>query len=192
MEIQELEKYLHENLSKKRWKHVLNVRGYAVKMADKYGVNPKKAELAALLHDITKELKFDNQLQMITKSDIITDDIILKSKPLYHAVTGAIYAKETFGVGDVDVLNAIQYHTTARRGMSKLEKIVYISDAVSSDREYSEVERFRELSFVDLDLCLTQILKHTIRYLVKDECLIPSDTMDAYNELIIKQEGVCF
>lgn len=86
---------------------------------------------------------------------------------------------------DANVLNAVRYHTTGRAGMSKLEKIIYIADAISMDRKYKEVARFRELSFVDLDICLLEIIRHTIRYLVKDNCLIPADTLNCYNELIV-------
>lgn len=183
MEEKELEQLAKNALSKKRFQHVLNVRDQAVKLAKIHGADVEKCRTAALLHDITKELKFDNQLQIILKSGIMLSDIILKSTPLYHAVTGSIYAKEELGITDPDILNAIKYHTIGRAGMSKLEKIIYIADATSADRSYKEVERFRELSFADLDLCMFEMVKHTIRYLVKDGCLLPSDTIDCYNQL---------
>lgn len=174
-------------LSKKRMKHVLNVREEAVNLARRFGVDVEKCETAALLHDITKELKFDNQLQIMLHSGIILNDVLLKSAPLYHAVTAYVYARDDLHIQDADILNAIRYHTTGRGGMSRVEKVVYIADAISEDRHYKGVEEFRRLSRVDLDECMLAILKHTIRYLVKDGCLIPSDTMDAYNELALLQ-----
>lgn len=182
-ELEQLEHLAEQSLSKKRFQHVLNVRDQAVKLGKIHGADLEKCRVAALLHDITKELKFDNQLQIILKSDIMLSDIILKSAPLYHAVTGSIYAKEELGITDPDILNAIKYHTIGRAGMSKLEKIIYIADATSADRTYKEVQRFRELSFADLDNCMFEMVKHTIRYLVKDGCLLPSDTINCYNEL---------
>lgn len=184
--IEELEALAKETLSKKRLRHVINVKNQAILLAKRYQVDEERAAVAALLHDMTKEMAFDNQLQMILKSDIMSNEIILKSRPLYHAVTGYIFAKDKLGIEDREILNAVLYHTTARAGMSSLEKIIYIADATSEDRKYKEVERFRELSFVDLDACMLQMIKHTIRYLVKDECLIPKDTLDAYNEYILK------
>ncbi len=183
IDAEELIRLGSEKLSKKRMKHVLNVRNEAVKLAKRYGLDVNKCETAALLHDITKELKFDNQLQIMLHSGIILNDVLLKSVPLYHAVTAYVYAKEELQIEDPDILNAIRYHTTARGGMSRIEKAVYIADAISEDRHYKEVEEFRRLAMEDLDECMLAILKHTIRYLVKDDCLIPSDTMDAYNEL---------
>lgn len=184
--IEELELLAKETLSKKRFKHVINVKNQAILLAKTHQVDEYRCAVAALLHDMTKELKFDNQLQMILKSDIMSNEIILKSRPLYHSVTGYIFARDEMGITDEEILNAVLYHTTARAGMSKLEKIIYIADATSEDRKYKEAARFRELSFVNLDICMLEIIKHTIRYLVKDECLIPENTLNAYNELILK------
>ncbi len=183
--LKELEELAKKSVSKKRFKHIINVCEQAESLGKHYHEDIYQCRLAALLHDMTKELKFESQLQMILKSDIMASDIILKSTPLYHAVTGYIYAKDELGITDINVLNAVRYHTTGRAGMSKLEKIIYIADAISMDRKYKEVARFRELSFVDLDICLLEIIRHTIRYLVKDNCLIPADTLNCYNELIV-------
>jgi len=185
IDTEELIRLGNEMLSKKRMKHVMNVRKEAVAMAKRFHADVYKCEVAALLHDITKELKFENQLQTMLKSGIMLNDILLKSTPLYHAITAYVYAKDELLIDDEEILNAIRYHTTARGKMTRVEKIVYIADAISEDRHYKEVEYFRQLAKIDLDECMLEILKSSIRYLVKDGCLIPSDTMDAYNELAL-------
>lgn len=182
----ELEKIAKENMSKYRLTHSINVKKQAGLLGQKYGVDIDKCEIAGILHDITKEFDNENQLQMMLNSDIIVPDVVIKTPKLYHSVTGMIYAKNKLEIEDEDILNAIRYHTTARENMSKLEKIVYIADATSIDRNYEGVERFRELSFVDLDLCMFELLKYTMGYLIKDNCLIPMDTIQAYNEYAIK------
>lgn len=189
MNTAEIEQLLGRKLSKKRLKHVFNVREQAILLGKKYHENIDKCRMAALLHDVTKEFKFDNQLQMIIKSGIIVSDILMRSEPLYHAVSGAVYARDELGVHDADILNAVRYHTTGRANMSKLEKIIFIADATSADRKYKDAQRFRELSFVDLDICMLELIKHEMRYLLKDACLIPVDTLNAYNEYIIKHQG---
>ena len=54
---------------------------------------------------------------------------------LLHGKVGAIYAREKYGVEDKDILNAISYHTTARPGMSLLEKIIFIADYIEPSRK---------------------------------------------------------
>ena len=55
MNAKEAQKMVKECLSKKRYTHTMNVRDAAVHLAEKYGADPDKAELAALLHDAVKE-----------------------------------------------------------------------------------------------------------------------------------------
>ena len=179
---EQLRELVAERLSAKRTRHVYAVCRQAVRMAKKFGESEEKAETAALLHDITKEVSPAEQLKMIREFDIINDNVILDSPSLYHAVTGAIFARRELGVQDRDILHAVRYHTTARAGMSRLEKIIYLADAVSEDRSYKRVEEFRVLAMQDLDRCMLEMLKHSIRYLVKDECMLPADTLLAYNE----------
>ncbi|SCH09443.1 putative nicotinate-nucleotide adenylyltransferase [uncultured Ruminococcus sp.] len=175
-------KLVEQRLSAKRAHHVICVWEQALKMAARFGEDPKKTGTAALLHDITKEVPLDEQLKMLQKFGIINDNVILKSPSLYHAITGALYAERELGITDADILAAVRYHTTARAGMSRLEQIIYLADAVSADRTYKQVEKFRRLAMEDLDLCMLEMLKHSIRYLVKDECLLPADTLQAYNQ----------
>lgn len=182
MDQNELCTLLQKRLSKKRFVHTVNVMKKAEQLAVMYQEDVEKAKLAALLHDITKEVDLDKQLKMLQDFAIIKDSVILETPNLYHAFTAAIYAQQELGITDADVLNAVRYHTIARAGMSGLEKIIYIADATSDERDYKSVDRFRALSEEDLDVCMFEFLKYTIRYLVKEECLIPTDTMEAYHE----------
>lgn len=47
---------------------------------------------------------------------------------------------ENLGIKDIDILNAVRYHTAGRADMSMLEKIVYLGDLTSADRSYKDVE----------------------------------------------------
>lgn len=41
-------------MPEKRWKHTLGVMESSVMLAEKYGADPVKADLAAILHDVAK------------------------------------------------------------------------------------------------------------------------------------------
>ena len=55
-DIEFMKKYLEENLVKGRYLHTLGVVETAKSLAKIYGVDIKKAEIAALAHDIAKNL----------------------------------------------------------------------------------------------------------------------------------------
>lgn len=50
------------------------------------------------------------------------------------------------GVEDGDIVSACRYHTTGRAGMSLLEKVLFIADFTSADRDYKDVDVMRRLA----------------------------------------------
>ena len=96
-----------------------------------------------------------------------------------------------FSVTDEDMLNAVRYHTTGRKDMSLLEKIVFIADFIGEERDYNGVEIMREKALKSLDEAIVEGLSFTIKDLTDKEALIHPDTIDAYNDAllnILKQE----
>ena len=171
-------------LSQKRYEHTLAVTKLSLELAEHYQVNREQTMNAAMLHDITKEDNDVLQLQMMKKSDIMIVNLEEKSRTIYHSITGCIYAKELLKIEDQDVLNAIRYHTTGRKNMSMLEKIIFTADTVSYDRTYPEAPRLRELSFGNINECMLEITRFIITDLLKKTALIESETIDCYNSLL--------
>ncbi len=50
-----------------------------------------------------------------------------------------------------EIIDAVRYHTTGRYGMSLLEKIIYIADAIEPGRTYPGVDEIRKLADTDID-----------------------------------------
>ena len=79
---------LKKNLTKERYIHTLGVEKCAEELAIRYGLNPKKAALAGLLHDCAKCLSNDELLNIIkSKINDINENEILSHKA-YHAPVG--------------------------------------------------------------------------------------------------------
>ena len=74
--IDEAKRLAKKNLSAKRYEHVCNVRKLAVRMAEAHGADKDKAALAALLHDIAKELPKEKVLQIFEEHAIMAGNIV--------------------------------------------------------------------------------------------------------------------
>lgn len=181
--------YLKEKLSEDRFNHSISVSKTAVKLAEMYGADVSKAKLAGLIHDCGKHLKGDNILNFIRNHGYEVDEISEKSPGLLHGLAGAILANELMGVCDEEVLNSITYHTTGRKKMSKLEKIIYLSDYIEPLRNFSGVDELRNITYEDLDKGLLKALDNTIVFVISKGQLIQKDTIDARNYLLIKVAG---
>lgn len=178
---------LEKTLTPKRFYHTCCVSKEAEKLAKKYGADVEKARFAGLVHDITKDRTKEEQLSLVEKYSIILDDVEKFSPKLLHAITGAAMLKNEYNIEDEDIINAVRYHTTARAGMSLLEKIIYLADYVSADRDYEGVDELREKIYVSLQDGMEEALDFSICEVVDKKAPIHIDTVKARNELIINK-----
>ncbi len=148
---EELKSVLSSRMNGHRYAHSINVAKRAAFLAEKYGADPEKAEFAGLIHDICKGIPNEEQLAIIEAEGIELDEDTLKSPALWHSIAGAIYSEHKLCVTDRDVLNAVRYHTSGRGDMSILEKVVYMADLTSAERNYPDAEYTRNLTDYSLD-----------------------------------------
>lgn len=178
---------LRGRLKEKRFLHSLNVAASAVELAKRFGANEDKAYIAGLLHDITKNETDENQLQIMESGGIILTETQKNNPKLWHAMSGSVYLKDTLGITDEEILGAVRWHTTGKAGMSLLEKVVFIADYISAERDYPDVDVMRHLAETSLDAAALYALKFSMRNLSEKEKPICEDSVAYYNELIIRK-----
>lgn len=177
----EKKKYLKSRLSQKRYHHSLNVAEECRKLAVKYGEDPEKAYYAGLLHDICKEIPNDEQFVLLEESGFSVCREEKETHSLWHAIAGAYFIKKEFGVEDIDIINAVRFHTVGRAGMTRLEEIVYLGDLISADRDYKDVDKMRKLAYSDLNKAMLEAFEFSVKSVVKKGGLLPICTAEAYN-----------
>ncbi len=184
----EYKRLLREKLDDYRFLHSLNVAESAVSLAFKYGADEEKAYFAGLLHDIMKNENDEEMLKCIAKGGIILSRTEKANSKLWHAMAGEAYLREELGVTDEEILSAVRYHTTGKAGMSLFDKIIYVADYISAERNYPDVDVMRQLSFEKgLDEACLYSLKYTLKALSEKETAIHPDSLSFYNELVINK-----
>lgn len=186
--IDEIDLYLREHLTESRYRHTLGVVEVTESLCEKYGVDKTKAKYAGLIHDCAKNMKIEEQIAFLADRNIQLDEISIESPQILHGVVGALIAKEKMGIDDKEILDAIKYHTTGRRDMSKLEKIVYIGDYIEPNRTYPGVEELRNLTFFDLNKGVLKGFDNTITYIIKQGQLVHPLTFEARNYLLLEMK----
>ncbi len=177
----ELEEHVVNDLTEKRKRHTLGVRDTALSLAEKYHADKEKAEIAALAHDLYRGLRgeaLNETVKALGLSDKYLDD-----PNLAHGKIAAIRLEKDFGVTDPDILNAVSYHTTGRRGMSLLEKVVYLADCIEPNRDYPGVETLRLEAQNSLDGACLKAMEGTIRHVTEQGAYLDEDTLEAANFL---------
>ncbi len=183
---------IKDRMGERRYIHSVNVAKSAVQLAEKYGADVEKAEIAGILHDCCKEIPKEEMLQIILSGGIILDATEKSSSKLWHALAGACYVRDVLGIDDEDIFNAVKYHTTGRAGMSLLEKIIFTADFISDERSYSGVEIMREKAFNNIEDAMLFGLQFTISDLVKRKLPIHNNAILCYNDIltILEKKGL--
>lgn len=147
--------------------HILGCEDQAVKLAKRWDQSIRLARRAALLHDVTKALKAEQQLILCEIYGIMVDEIEKKSFKLLHPKTGAAVAEAVFGA-EPEVVRGILWHTTGRAGMTNFEKIIYLADYIEPTRNMDGIARLRELAFSDIDRAMLYALNMAIAELERE------------------------
>ncbi len=184
---EEFKAIVKEKLKENRFIHSLNVADSARLLAQKYGCDEEKAYTSGLLHDVMKNATDEEQLQIISKAGMELTAEEKKNKKLWHAVAGTAFLKAELDIKDEEIINAVRYHTTARKNMSTLEKIIYVADFISADRNYPGVDEVREASQESLEKAMMIGLEFCIHEIVEKKQILHPDSVDAYNEIICKE-----
>lgn len=174
----------------KRYAHTLGVVETAETLAHRYGEDPAQTRWAALLHDCAKGLSREETLSLCETYGVPLDEIMREEPELIHGPLGAVLARERYGMQDAAVLEAIACHTTGKRNMSLLDKIIYLADAIEPARQYPGVDELRRTAMEDLDQAILDSMGSTMQFVLQRGGLLHPLTVDARNALIIqlKQE----
>lgn len=200
--IVQLRETIKSSMSKKRAFHTLAVEQMAIRLGQIYAsdkINVLRA--AALLHDVTKELKGDEQIKLCKDYGInLSDHDILAPKTL-HARTAAEKIKRDFpDFADPEIISAVRWHTTGKAGMTICEKLIYLADYIDDSRKFEDCVKLREF-FFDFDFesadessklahlrdTLIYSYDMTISSLLDSGAPIAKDTFDARNELVCEK-----
>lgn len=170
----------------KRLAHIYGVLETAREMADRFGENRAQAEVAALLHDYAKAMPVAEQLAEAQRRNLIVDPTEELSPGLLHGAVAAALLEERGLVTDPAVLDAIRWHTTGRVGMSRLEMILYVADAIEPNRSYPGVEEIREAARCDLEAATLKAADSAIRFVLDQGWLMHVYTIQMRNWLLTR------
>ncbi|MBR5543903.1 MAG: bis(5'-nucleosyl)-tetraphosphatase (symmetrical) YqeK [Clostridia bacterium] len=174
---------LKTRLTPQRLYHSICVAEQAKHLAEKFGGDSEKAYTAGLIHDIMRYEPVEKMLELIENDGQILTDSEKNITVTLHAIAGEIFLRKELGVTDNEILSAVRWHTTGKEDMSLLEKLIYVADLTSEDREYPDILEVRAMAEESLDKTCLRGLSFTIEDNAKKCRPIHIDTVNAFNYL---------
>jgi len=181
----EIIKWLDDKLSPDLYRHSIAVQNIMEELTLLYGVDREKASLAGLAHDCAKSIPRKDFLTSARQLHVTIDELMLIHPILLHAPLGARIAELEFGIKDTEILRAIETHSIGSMEMSTLDRMLYVADSAEPNRDYSDVEKIRDLVFSgDLDGALLKAMDIKITYVVNKGLMLHPLTVEARNKIL--------
>ena len=174
---------LKTRLKPERLYHSICVAERAKHLAEIFGGDIEKSYTAGLIHDIMRYEPVEKMLQMIEDDGQVLTESEKQITVTLHAIAGEIFLRKELNVTDSEILSAVRWHTTGKEDMSLLEKIIYVADLTSEDREYPDILEVRTMAEESLEKTCLRGLSFTIEDNAKKCRPIHIDTVKAYNYL---------
>lgn len=132
-----LDSLIKQKMSNKRYLHTLSVAKLAREFAQSNHLDDLKAYIAAMMHDVAKEMDKDLELELMKK---YYSEFLNKPEPVYHQWLSSYVCQNEFDIHDQEILQAIENHTTASLDMHLLDMCVYCADKLDPLRGYDSSE----------------------------------------------------
>ncbi len=189
-------------MSDHRSHHTFEVERMAIKLGQIYA--PDQIDIlraSALLHDITKELSFEEQIGLCQKYNINLEENDLFAPKTLHAKTAAAVIADRYpDFADPQIISAVRWHTTGREGMTLIEKLIYLADYIDMSRKFDDCVKLRnffyDFNFEDADYeektvhlndTLIMSFDMTVSALIEEKTPVAKDTINARNQLVCER-----
>ena len=168
--------------------HIYRVRDVAQELAARHGIDPDRAELGALAHDVCRAVPGDDLLKMSAELSVPVADVDRDFPILLHGPVGAALLRKEDGLTDQSLYDAVRWHSTAHASLDDLGKLIFLADKLDPQKAgvYSYQARLHEMALESLDLALLEFLTREMAARIEKGETVHPASVDARNSLVLK------
>ena len=169
--------------------HVYRTAELARTLAIAHGVDPDRAEIAALIHDVADAYSDRELLMLADRLEIPVSLTEARVPKLLHGAVGAEILRREWGISDEEILDAVRDHISGSPMMTRLAKVLFVADKLEPerDRHYHGLDPIRELAMVDLDAAVLKLYAWRMSELVAAGRPVDERLVQARNVLIERE-----
>ena len=167
--------------------HVERVRAEARALAKCHAIDADLVDLAAAAHDLFRAAGDEEMLREARRYGLRVHPVEDRMPLFLHGPIAASWLQHEAGVNDEKVLEAVRLHTTGRKGMGPIAKVVYLADKLDPQKAYRYrwIGQVRALAETSLDRALLLFLDRSLSDLVGQGAEVHPDTTELRDELSV-------
>ncbi|PIU29574.1 MAG: phosphohydrolase [Candidatus Hydromicrobium americanum] len=183
--LKDLTEKIKSIMSSSLYQHSINTLEYASTIAQKYLSDIEFFDLgvACILHDYGKVFNYEELVKIAKENELEVGSFELNSPLLLHSFVGDYLVLRDFNVSSSKILKAIKFHAIGYCNMNLADKILFIADKVEKSRNYNGVKKLRNLALKNINLCLLEVYKNNIIYIIKRNRFLHPDTVKIWNNI---------
>lgn len=176
------------SVKKSRFEHSERVAQMCARICRFYGLDADKGYLAGIGHDMCKDFPEEKLLELARKDGNPILPIEKEKPSLLHGRAAAVLMKESFLIDDDEILEAVAYHTSGKRGMCDLTKALFIADKIEPGRPQATPKYIEEKFKLSLNGMLYSVLEENYNYLSKKGYDVFPGTEELLNDYKIEKD----
>ena len=153
------------------------------------GGEPAKSDLGVETHDLARAMRPDDLLSEARRLGLDVRPVEEMHPVLLHGAVAAYRLEHEDGLTDPDVLEAVRWHPTGRRGMGEITKVVFLADKLEPVKvgRYAYLEDVASALGDGLAVELLRLPAQEIAYFLEKSVLVHPDCLELRNELIMRR-----
>ena len=166
--------------------HINRVSDIARELAPHHGVDPDRAALGMLAHDVARAMPNQELLRYAAEFDLPVTLVERQMPVMLHGPVGAEILQREDGLTEEDLYQAVYWHTTGHPSLDRLGKVVFLADKLDPLKisRYPYLPFLRELALEDLDRAILEFLsRETVARATTNEMVHPA-TVETRNHLL--------
>lgn len=140
--IENIKEYFLEFEKRDIFYHTLEVVDEIKKVAKTFNIEKEKCIIAAYLHDVGRVV---DEEELILFCEMLGQTVEEQEKifpSILHQKASRVIAEKLFKIEDIQILNAIECHTTLKGNPSEIDMAVFLADKLSwKEDEYQDLIR---------------------------------------------------
>lgn len=166
--------------------HIYRVMDIARELAQRHGMDPDRASLGMLAHDVARAMSDEELTQRATELGLPIGVVESRVPVLLHGPVGAEILRREDGLADDMLYLAVYWHSTGHPSLDTLGKLVFLADKLDPQKisYYPYIPLLRELALEDLDRALLEFLTRETVARVSNGDLVPPASYEMLNSLV--------
>ena len=167
--------------------HTNRARKIGCKLARIHGVSELRVDLGIASHDLARPFKEDFLLKEAAHYKLDVSCLERHQPMLLHGPIASLWMRLEDGILDEEVIDAVQWHTTGKKQLGTIGKIIFLSDKIDpmkikKDHHLADIA---ELSQKNIDISILKFLDLKIGNLVKHNNIIHPASIEFRNHLVM-------